>query len=83
MPKRQRLQGWLGLIFFPVWWVLGVARYARLQPTWPRKIGLFLTFTPLLLFYSLIWLGALTVASGVLLDVVHYGRGNAFLAASN
>ncbi len=75
MLKHQRLRGWLGLLVFPIWWTLGVARHASLQPTWPRKIGLFASFVPVLLFHSLLWLGALALAWGILVDVLHRGLG--------
>jgi hypothetical protein len=32
-----------------------IARYAGEQPTWPRKIGMFLTFLPALAFATLLW----------------------------
>ncbi len=75
MLKHPRLQGFLGLIFYPLWWGLGVARYASLQPSWPRRIGLFASFVPILLFHSLLWLGALVATSAVLLDVLHLSLG--------
>lgn len=76
MLKQPKLQGWLGLICYPLWWGFGVARHASRQPTWPRKIGLFASFVPVLLFHSLLWLGAVIATGGVLLDVLRLGLGN-------
>jgi len=43
---------------YPAYSLYWVAQYAALQPTWPRKIGMFITFLPVLAFTTLMWLGA-------------------------
>ncbi len=75
MLKHCKLQGWVGLIFYPLCWGLGVARHASRQPTWPRRIGLFASFVPVLLFHSLLWLGAVTATGAALLDLLQLGFG--------
>lgn len=57
---------------YPVYSVYWAGRYALLQPTWPRRIGMFVTFLPAIGLMSLLWLGALMVTFGIVRAFVGY-----------
>jgi hypothetical protein len=53
----------LKIIFFlPVCQVLNLVAYANTRETWPRKIGTFVVFVPIILFTTAMW-GALWAAA--------------------
>jgi hypothetical protein len=52
------------VIAYPVVGIYWIIRYANLQPTWPRKIGMFVTFIPVWAFGSLLWFGTIGLLYG-------------------
>ena len=44
-PATSWKERTLGIVLFPIYAAWQIAQYANLQPTWPRKIGMFVTAT--------------------------------------
>jgi hypothetical protein len=51
---------------YPAYSAYWAARYALLQPTWPRRVGMFMMFLPVIAFMSLIWLGTAFLLCGAI-----------------
>jgi hypothetical protein len=70
--KGQVIRSAAIVAIYPVYVVYSVGQYALLQPTWPRRIGMFVTFLPVFTFVTLLWLGALMMIFGIIRALLGY-----------
>jgi hypothetical protein len=63
---RGKILIWM---IYPAYAIYWIARYSGLQPTWPRRIGMFVTFIPVLSIMTVFWLAAVLVTISVLRHV--------------
>lgn len=55
MAARRIPEGLLILVALPVYQIWQIAKYANTREGWVAKIGLFLTFLPVIVFCNVIW----------------------------
>ncbi len=61
---RRCIPGVLLIFAFPLVMVANVFAYARLQRGWMAKVGMFVTFLPVIAITSLIWFGCWALGFG-------------------
>jgi hypothetical protein len=71
MSTRRIPDGLLIALALPAYAIWHVARYASVQEGWPAKIGMFITFVPVIAIISLMWFGAWAMAIALLRAAIH------------
>ena len=70
MSTKRIRNGLLIALALPAYALWHVAKYASVQAGWPAKIGMFITFVPMIAIISLMWFGAWAMVIALLLAAI-------------